>query len=82
MADPELYRDKQEVEAMKARDPLTGVTTELRGIDSTRVEEITAQVEAEMQAAVEFAETSPFPDVSTLEDGVVARADGLSRSSA
>jgi hypothetical protein len=35
-----------------------------------------------MQAAVEFAETSPFPDVSTLEDGVVARADGLTRSSA
>jgi TPP-dependent pyruvate/acetoin dehydrogenase alpha subunit len=80
MADPELYRDKQEVEVMKARDPLSRVVETLRGIDSKRVDEITAEVETEMEAAVEFAETSPFPDIASLEDGIVARADGLTRS--
>ncbi len=79
MADPELYRDKKEVEVMRSRDPLAGVVAALRDIDSGRVDEITAEVEAEMTAAVEFAETSPFPELSTLEQGIVARADGLSR---
>jgi pyruvate dehydrogenase E1 component alpha subunit len=79
MADPELYRDKKEVEVMRSRDPLAGVLTALREIDARRVEEITAEVEAEMKAAVDFAETSPFPELSTLENGIVARADGLSR---
>ncbi len=79
MADPELYRDKKEVEVMRSRDPLAGVVAALRDIDSGRVDEITAEVEAEMKAAVEFAETSPFPELSTLEQGIVARADGLSR---
>jgi len=82
MADPELYRDKQEVEVMKARDPLLRVVASLRDIDAARVDEITAEVEAEMQAAVAFAESSPFPDVSTLEDGIVARPDGLTRAGA
>jgi pyruvate dehydrogenase E1 component alpha subunit len=77
MADPELYRDKAEVEVMKERDPVARITDELRAVDAGRVAEIAAEVEKEMQAAVEFAETSPFPDVSTLEDGIVARADGL-----
>jgi len=81
MADPELYRDKAEVEVMKERDPVARITEELRAVDAGRVAEIAAEVEKEMQAAVEFAETSPFPDVSTLEDGIVARADGLTRSS-
>jgi pyruvate dehydrogenase E1 component alpha subunit len=79
MADPELYRDRAEVEVMKARDPLAGVIAELRAIDSARVDEIAAEIDAEMEAAVEFAERSPFPDVSTLEDGIVARPDGVSR---
>lgn len=80
MADPELYRDKAEVEVMKERDPVARIGAELRAIDSARVDEITAEVEREMQAAVEFAESSPFPDVSTLEDGIVARADGINPS--
>jgi pyruvate dehydrogenase E1 component alpha subunit len=80
MADPELYRDRAEVEVMRERDPLARAAAQLRAIDVARFEEITAEVEAEMQAAVEFAERSPFPDVSTLEDGIVARPDGLSRS--
>ena len=80
MADPELYRDRAEVEVMKERDPLARIAAELRDIDTARVAEITAEVEKEMQGAVEFAERSPFPDVSTLEDGIVARADGLTRS--
>jgi pyruvate dehydrogenase E1 component alpha subunit len=79
MADPELYRDKAEVEVMKERDPVGRIAAELRALDSARVDEITAEVEAEMQGAVEFAESSPFPDVSTLEDGIVARGDGMSR---
>lgn len=77
MADPELYRDKAEVEVMRERDPLARAAAELRAIDAARLDEITAAVEAEMQAAVEFAEGSPFPDVTTLEDGIVARPDGL-----
>src|SRR5260370_18460478 len=82
MADPELYRDKAEVEVMKERDPVARITDELRAVDAGRVAEIAAEVETEMQAAVEFAETSPFPDLSTLQDGIVARPDGLTRTSA
>jgi TPP-dependent pyruvate/acetoin dehydrogenase alpha subunit len=66
---------------MRARDPLARVAAELRAIDSARVDEIDAEVEGEMQAAVDFAESSPYADVSTLEEGIVARPDGLNRSS-
>jgi pyruvate dehydrogenase E1 component alpha subunit len=81
MADPELYRDRAEVEEMRARDPLARVAAELRAIDSARVDEIDAEVEGEMQGAVDFAESSPYADVGTLEEGIVARPDGLNRSS-
>jgi pyruvate dehydrogenase E1 component alpha subunit len=69
MGDPQRYRTKAEVEAAKASDPImrwqqrilgNGLATEgdLKGILS--------QVEAEVNEAIRFAETSPLPEPSDL----------------
>jgi pyruvate dehydrogenase E1 component alpha subunit len=69
MYDPELYREKAEVELWKARDPLIvlrtqpGTGTEL---DDATVAGIEAEVEAEIDAAVTFAEQGSFEPVGEL----------------
>jgi pyruvate dehydrogenase E1 component alpha subunit len=75
MADPELYRDKTEVEHWRRNDPIEtfsdallagGIFTQ-EEIDLTwrKVEEVAAE-------AAQFAEESPFPDISTLTDHIYA----------
>jgi pyruvate dehydrogenase E1 component alpha subunit len=69
MADPDLYRTKEEIEEWKKRDPIVLFQSQLRAwnmlIDSdlTRLE---AEVSAELDEAVRFAETSPFEPVEQL----------------
>jgi pyruvate dehydrogenase E1 component alpha subunit len=74
MGDPQRYRTKAEVEAAKASDPImrwqerilgNGLATEgdLKGILS--------QVEAEVNEAIRFAETSPLPEPSDLYTDVL-----------
>ncbi len=65
--EPDSYRDKEEVSKWKSQCPITQYTKKLKeeGILSDKeIEEITAQVEDEMNAAIKFAEDSPLPDVS------------------
>jgi pyruvate dehydrogenase E1 component alpha subunit len=68
MSDPGKYRSREEVEAHKARDPLLRARNQLieagRGADAQRVDD---EVEAEVQDAVQFAETSPEPSADLLE---------------
>jgi pyruvate dehydrogenase E1 component alpha subunit len=70
MADPELYREKAEVESWKERDPLTTFPEVLldlelaSGEDFQRVE---ASVIAKIDDAVKFAEESPWEPVEDLE---------------
>jgi pyruvate dehydrogenase E1 component alpha subunit len=69
MADPDLYRPKEEIEEWKKRDPISLFESRLRewGLlteaDSTRIEK---QVAAEIDEAVRFAEASSFEPVEEL----------------
>ncbi|HEU4845093.1 MAG TPA: pyruvate dehydrogenase (acetyl-transferring) E1 component subunit alpha [Burkholderiaceae bacterium] len=75
MFDPELYRDKAEVERWKQRGPLHSYTARLKeqGVlteDAFRA--LDAQAQREVQAAVAFAEAAPWESPETLLDGVCA----------
>ena len=71
MADPELYRLKDEVETYRKRDAierLKGYMTERGYLDAAKVTEVEERVEEVVARAVEFAENSPNPPISTLMD--------------
>lgn len=75
MFDAQLYRRKEEVEKWRDRDPiaLLRVTMESRGwIDAAAIARIEETTAAEIAAAVEFAEQSPWEADSTLTRHVVA----------
>jgi pyruvate dehydrogenase E1 component alpha subunit len=64
MSDPGLYRTKEEVEEWRRRDPLN--KTRLRlvelGMPEPEIEALEADVKAEIEDAVKFAEESPVAD--------------------
>jgi pyruvate dehydrogenase E1 component alpha subunit len=69
MFDPELYRGKDEVEAWKARCPIAGLTARLKAsgaIDDAAIARMETEIAAEIDAAVAFAESSPWEPVETL----------------
>jgi pyruvate dehydrogenase E1 component alpha subunit len=73
MADPEQYRTKEEVASWRERDPLPAFAELLvrEGvIEESERERIDAQAIARVDAAVEFAEASPFPAPDSLYDDV------------
>jgi pyruvate dehydrogenase E1 component alpha subunit len=77
MSDPDLYRTKQEIEEWKKRDPITlfqARLTEwglLMDADEARIE---AEVAAEIEEAVRFAEESPWEPPEQLLNDVEGRA--------
>ena len=69
MFDPELYRDKEEVEDWKHSDPIDAYRERLEADDLLEPEEmqqIEAGVMAEVQAAVDFAETGTLEPIEDL----------------
>jgi TPP-dependent pyruvate/acetoin dehydrogenase alpha subunit len=73
MADPEEYRSKEEVAGWRERDPIPtfGNLLEREGIvDADARAEIDAQALAQVDDAVAFAESSPFPAPESLYDDV------------
>jgi pyruvate dehydrogenase E1 component alpha subunit len=73
MADPEQYRTKEEVEAWRARDPIPsfGELLVREGVlTQAEREQIDAEALARVDAAVQFAEDSPFPEPDSLYDDV------------
>ena len=89
MADPDLYRTKEEIEEWKKRDPIVLFQTKLTewglliGIGPRRIE---SEVAAEIEDAVRFAEASPREPVEDLLEGRLESGerhdqDDLSRSS-
>jgi pyruvate dehydrogenase E1 component subunit alpha len=69
MYDPELYRDKAEVEHWKVRDPITQFTARLREaglLDDDDLAKLEADVDAEIDAAVADAEAGTFEPVDAL----------------
>ena len=75
MADPELYRDKAEVEEYKKKDPINQYRAKLekaKVLKKGEFDAIDQETQAEVNACAEFAVNSPFPDESTLYDFVYA----------
>jgi len=73
MADPEQYRTKEEVAEWRARDPIPafGELLEREGIlDEEQRALIDARAAERVEAAVGFAENSPFPAPESLYDDV------------
>ncbi len=77
MFDPDLYRDKDEVEAWKQHDPITGLEARLRGkrqLSDTELAALEAAAQAEVAAAVEFAEAAECEAVGDLLKDVTTPA--------
>jgi pyruvate dehydrogenase E1 component alpha subunit len=75
MYDPELYRDKSEVAEWRGRGPILSLFDRMIAdsqIEPDAMAAIEAEVDAEIDRAVEFADASPYEDVSTLERHVYA----------
>jgi pyruvate dehydrogenase E1 component alpha subunit len=64
MSDPGLYRTKEEVEEWKQRDPLGRCRQRLLdiGFAQSSLDAMEADVKAEIEDAVKFAEDSPAAD--------------------
>ena len=75
MADPDLYRTKEEIEIWKKRDPITLFEEKLQQMglladsDLARIE---SDVAAEIDEAVRFAEASPREPIEDLLKDVEA----------
>jgi pyruvate dehydrogenase E1 component alpha subunit len=73
MADPEQYRSKEEVASWRERDPIPAfaeLLIEEGVIDAGEHAQIDAEAIARVDAAVEFADGSPFPAPESLYDDV------------
>jgi pyruvate dehydrogenase E1 component alpha subunit len=78
MADPEEYRTKEQVEEWRLRDPIRAYGDRLEAdgvIRPDEREQIDAAAIARVDAAVEFAESSPHPAPESLYDDVYVMGD-------
>lgn len=69
MSDPAKYRTKEELEEFKLKDPIEHVLNVIRENNyatEAEIEEINNKIKAEIDDCVEFAEKSPYPDVSEV----------------
>lgn len=76
--DPDRYRNREEVERGRANDPILTFARRLLDaglLDDARLAQIEDQVQQEVEAAVQFAEESPFPSVDGLLDFIYAPDD-------
>jgi pyruvate dehydrogenase E1 component alpha subunit len=73
MADPEEYRTKEEVSHWRERDPIPAFAARLERegvVDAAQRAALDEQAVARIDAAVQFAEESPFPAAESLYDDV------------
>jgi pyruvate dehydrogenase E1 component alpha subunit len=78
MADPELYRLKDEVEEQRKRDAierLKGQMFEAEYLDEAGYSTLVDRVERHVQECVDFAEASPEPSIDTLYDHILREED-------
>ena len=76
MADPATYRTKEEVEEWRKRDPILRMEAYLkdnRMVTDDDIKAMRAEVGAEVQEAVDFAESSPFPPPDALYEDIYAQ---------
>jgi pyruvate dehydrogenase E1 component alpha subunit len=73
MADPEFYRDKDEVKKWRELDPIEQLRRRMAAdgeIDDATLTALQAEADEMAEEAARFAEDSPAPDLSTLTDFV------------
>jgi pyruvate dehydrogenase E1 component alpha subunit len=71
--DPCDYREDEEVEEWKEKDPIPRLGQKLMEMEllaDSKIEEIRGALEKELASAEQFAEESPYPDVSELTEDV------------
>ena len=77
-ADPEVYREREEVEEWRRKDPIE--TFARRCLDAgvlgeREVQQLRDAADQEVEAAVAFAEASPEPPLDTMYEGLYARTE-------
>lgn len=78
MSDPAKYRSREEVEKYKNQDPIEKVQETIlknKWLTEEQIEEIDEKIGDVVDASVEFAENSPFPDPSEIYNDVYQEAD-------
>jgi len=72
-ADPEIYREKKEVEEWQQKDPIENFArrlVEAGVIEDGYLDEVRAGVDTQITEAVEFADASPEPPLDSLYDNL------------
>ena len=72
-ADPEVYREKEEVEEWRQKDPIENFAKRLEDegvIESGHLDELREEVEKQVLESVEFADASPEPPLDSLYDNL------------
>jgi len=73
VVDPDRYRDQEEVQKGRERDPIAVFAARLIAaslLDEQQAQQIDTQAQQEVEAAVKFAEESPFPSVEEFMQGL------------
>ncbi len=73
VVDPDRYRDKEEVQKGRGNDPIAAFAARLKAaklIDDAGLHEIDERVERDVDAAVAFADESPFASVEEFMQGL------------
>jgi pyruvate dehydrogenase E1 component alpha subunit len=73
--DPDRYRDKEEVQRGRSRDPITLFAERLKAAglaDDAKLQELDEQAQRDVDESVRFAEESDFPAVESLFDYIYA----------
>jgi pyruvate dehydrogenase E1 component alpha subunit len=74
-SDRNRYRTQDEIDEWKEKDPIRRFvdhTVRKKLLTKKEIEKIKAQAYEDIEAARQFAESSPEPDVASLEEGVYA----------
>jgi len=78
MSDPAKYRTREEVEEYKQKDPIEqvkAVINEHALMTDQEIKDLEAKIKKQVQASIEYAEESPFPDPSEATMHVYADPD-------
>jgi pyruvate dehydrogenase E1 component alpha subunit len=77
-ADPEVYREREEVEEWREKDPIESFAkrcVEAGVLGEREVQQAREAAEQEVKAAVEFAEASPEPPLDTMYENLYAQTE-------
>lgn len=75
VADPGTYRTKEEIEEWRKRDPIVRIESHMKHNDMLTdddIKRVRAEVDARIQEAVDFAESSPLPSPEELYRDIYA----------